>query len=228
MHDLVEVIEKSKDLKSMKEKLLECFKSEANTKGFECMDHEEAKDVIDMIKDLAEAECKCMESLYYQKVIEAMTSYNEPRYGESGSFGYNPNRSKTTGQYMSNRSSDGGRHGFRPHTPFVDYMNDMNPDDYMREAMMGYSPNKMMSERSVDSWNDADPRYGKAYNEYRTRRRHFTETKSMDDKKEMELHAEEHVRDTIATIRDIWHDADPTLKKRMKEDFTKLVGEMTI
>ena len=89
---------------------------------------------------------------------------------------------------------------------------------------MGYTDGKMMDPRSEQ--NNMDSRYGRAYNDYKTSRRHYTETKSPEDKKEMDTHAEEHVRDTIATIRDIWGDADPNLKRRMREDVTKLLGEM--
>ena len=75
---------------------------------------------------------------------------------------------------------------------------------------------------------EMDPRYGRAYNEYKMKRRHYHETNSPADKKDMDTHAEEHVRDTIATARDIWKDADPALRKQMKEDFTKLVSEMAV
>lgn len=249
MHDLTEVIEKMEEIKKLKEKILDCFKSEIDVKGFECMSAEEAGEVVDMIKDLAETEKSCMEALYYQKVIEAMVSYDEPRYNEDV-MGYNRNRYKSSGRYAP--SGMGTRMGFMPpHVPYLDYGGHMNPEDYMNEAMMGYSDgrgnygnNQSQSQNRGGSSNDRmgykdsmmmdprfedgrmDSRYGKAYNEYKERRRHYTETKSPEDKKEMETHAEEHVRDTIATIKDIWTDADPSLKRRMREDFTKLLGEM--
>lgn len=222
MHDLAELMEKTECIKDLKEKLVTCFISEMNTKGFECMDVNEAGEVVDMIKDLAETEKSCMEALYYQKLTEAMVSYEEPRYGES--MGYNRNRSSSTGRYMSNRM------GFmKPHTPYLEYDGHMYPQDYMNEAMMGYTPTWNMDNQTPHNYNNQsneNPRYGKAYNEYRNMRKHYTETKAPEDRREMNTHAEEHVNDTIATIRDIWKDADPELKKRMKTDFTKLVGEM--
>lgn len=244
MHELAEVIEKTEKIKALKEKLFECFKSEVDTKGFECMDVKEAGEVIDMIKDLAETEKNCMEAIYYQKVTEAMVSYDEPRYGESANMmGYNRNRYKSSGRYAP--SGMGTRMGFMPpHVPYLKYDGDMYPEDYMNEAIMGYTDNQGGNRMNTSQGQNMrgsgsrnmnmgytddmqlDPRYGLAYNEYRKGRRHYTETKSPSDKKEMETHAEEHVRDTIATIRDIWSDADPSLKKRMKEDFTKLVSEM--
>ena len=251
MHDLSEVIEKMEEIKKLKEKILDCFKSEVNGKGFECMSAEEAGEVVDMIKDLAETEKNCMEALYYQKVIEAMVSYDEPRYNEDV-MGYNRNRYKSSGRYAP--SGMGTRMGYMmPHVPYLEYDGHMTPEEYRKEAMMGYSDGRggsygdsssqgqgnrggrsndrmgygdsmMMDPRFEEG--KMDSRYGKAYNEYKARRRHYTETKSPEDKKEMETHAEEHVRDTIATIKDIWADAEPNLKRRMREDFTKLLGEM--
>lgn len=212
MKDLAEVIEALEDVKETKKKLLCCFKDEISNKGLGAIDAKEAGEVVDMIKDLASVEKDCLEALYYMKVVEAMVNYEEPRYG------YNPNRSSTTGRYISNGTRP--KMGYRPHTKMVDYDNDMDADDYMREAMMGYSHGT--------NENGMDPRYGKAYNEYKNTRKFYTESKSPEAKKEMNTHAEEHVHDSIATIRDIWEDADPALKKRMKEDFTKLVNEMIV
>lgn len=241
MHELAEVMEKMKPIKELKEKLVDCFKSEISTKGLECIDTKEAGEVVDMIKDFSEAEKSCMEALYYQKVIEAMVSYDDKRYDDEDSMGYNPNRSSSTGRYISRRS--GGRMGFRPHMPYLDYDGDMTGEnyDYLRGAMLGYDGDsnrggRMSSNNSGNrsgnrgnmGYGDGDDRYGKAYNEYKTMRKYYTETGSQEDKREMETHAEEHMHDTITTIRDIWKDAEPSLRKRMKEDLTKLVGEMTV
>lgn len=223
MHDLVEVMEKLKPVKELKEKLLECVKAEISTKGIECVDTEEAGKVIDMIKDLAKTEKECMEALYYSKVTEAMLSYEEPRYG------YNANRSISTGRYTTpahgtRMTKMGGRMGFVPPMPMQPDMDwdddyDWNSSD-SPEKKYGYWPGRDMTARDIDH------RYGDAYNKYKMTRRHYTESKSEADKKEMKRHAEEHLNDTIATVRDIWDDADPVLKQKMKDDFTKLVGEM--
>lgn len=203
MHELAELMEKVECLDELKEKLVDCFKGEVSSKGLEHLDASEAGEVVDMIKDLAEAKKYCMEALYYQKVTEAMTSYEEPRYG------YTPNQMSRTGDTPR----------FMLHTRYTDYDRDMTGPDYMREAMGD-------GRRRMDT--DRNPRYGQAYNEYKEMRKHYTVTKRPEDKHEMDTHAEEHVQDTIATIRDIWSEADPALKKRMKEDFTRLLGEMTV
>ena len=36
----------------------------------------------------------------------------------------------------------------------------------------------------------------------------------------------EHLMDAMGTIREIYKSAEPDLRKRMKADLTKLVGEM--
>ena len=245
MHDLAEVMEKGKEIKELKQKLIECFKAEISKKGLDCMDTEEAGEVIDMIKDLAETEKCCMEALYYQKVTEAMLSYDEPRYG------YNPNRSASTGRYTSG-GGRGGRMGFRPHEPWMgEDAGQWDGDMYMEGAMMGYDGGgrggssgsssgggsrggNRGGSSSMGYWpgremmDHMDPRYGEEYNRYRMTRRHYTETKSPEDKKEMSEHAEKHLRDSIDTMKDIWNDAEPDMKKRMKEDLTKLVNSMTM
>lgn len=70
--------------------------------------------------------------------------------------------------------------------------------------------------------------YGREYDMYRESRRHYTETKDADSKREMDHHAEEHLKKSIQTIRDIWSGVDPTLKKKMKMDLQALVGEMNV
>lgn len=255
MHDLVEAMEKGKKIKELKQKLVECFESEIATKGLGCVDTEEAGEVIDMIKDLAEAEKACMEALYYQKVTEAMLSYDEPRYGES--MGYNPNRSRSTGRYTSGRG--GRRMGFTmPHEPWTgENAGEWDGDMYMESAMMGYDGGGASTGRGSGSsgnrggsrggssggsssgqsmgygpgremMEDMDPRYGEEYNRYKKMRRHYTETKSAEDKREMSEHAEKHIHDTVDTMKDIWKDADPELKRKMKEELTKLVGTMNM
>lgn len=82
----------------------------------------------------------------------------------------------------------------------------------------------MYSEHS-SNW---DSRYGDAYNKYRTSRKHYTESKSAADKLEMDEHANEHINDTIATMKEIYKSADPDMRKRMKENVQKLVSEMIV
>lgn len=70
------------------------------------------------------------------------------------------------------------------------------------------------------------PRYGQAYNDYQSAKRHYTTTNSQTDRDEMIRHANEHIADTMETVREIYKSSDPDLKKRIKTDLTKLIGEM--
>ena len=233
MKDLAEVMEKTKEFSEMKEKLFDCLKAEISVKGMDCVDTKEAGEVVDMIKDLAEAEAKCMEALYYQKVVEAMTSYEEPRYDDR--LGYNRNRYPSSGRYAS--AGHGMRMGYiEPYYPDGEMVQDINWNEPTGYSGGGNSGNRQGSTSGGNQsmgyhmpemmYDEGDPRYGKAYNEYLKKRRFYTETKSEDDKREMDRNAEEHVQSTLVTVRDIWKNADPNLRKRMKDDFSKLLNDM--
>lgn len=84
---------------------------------------------------------------------------------------------------------------------------------------MGYSDQDM--ERYFH-----DERHGKPYRDWQMSRRHYTETKSEGDKKEMSEHAKEHMSDMVMTVKEMWGDADPQLKEQMKKDLTALMAEM--
>lgn len=161
---------------------------------------------------------------------------------EGARYGYNPNR------YSSGRYAPTGR-GTRGYRPYEDldmidaWAKDL--DDNGMRYRMGFNAGgrsgvkmsdairsggshmvdpDMYSEHS-SNW---DSRYGDAYNKYRTSRKHYTESKSAADKLEMDEHANEHINDTIATMKEIYKSADPDMRKRMKENVQKLVSEMIV
>lgn len=71
---------KTKSLSDMKHTLIEAMQGQLS-KGVECVDTDEAGKVVDMIKDLAEAEKDCVKAWYYAEVIEAMKKHDhEARY----------------------------------------------------------------------------------------------------------------------------------------------------
>lgn len=181
-----------KDICEMKEQLITTMKSHLNG-NIESVDTKEAGEVVDMIKDLAEAE-------YYCQIIDAM---NEPV--DEQRYGYNPNRSARTGRYT--------RMGY---TPMFDDNEEYTIETGMRR--MGY-PHPNSEEIS---------RYGRAYDSYRNAKRNYTETKSPKDKQEMSSYTREHLNSTIYTLKEMWDDADPDLRKRMKSELERLVKEMTI
>lgn len=66
----------------MKDKLCE-YAHQQMQQGLDRVDTREMGAVIDMIKDLAEAEKSCMEADYYESVVEAMEEGGD-RYGYDG------------------------------------------------------------------------------------------------------------------------------------------------
>lgn len=62
--------------------------------------------------------------------------------------------------------------------------------------------------------------------EYERARRHYTTTKDVADKLEMEDHAKKHLMDMMSSVKDIWHEASPELRQRMKADITNLANEL--
>lgn len=55
-----------------------------------------------------------------------------------------------------------------------------------------------------------------------------TKDGSSEDKERMEQHGEEHVEKAIVSMRDIWSEASPELKRRMKTELSTLVDSMSI
>lgn len=97
-------MEKLKDLSEIKHDLIDAVKAEV-AKGLKEVDTEELGEVVDMIKDLAEAEKACIEACYYETVTDAMTEedggerrgYDRWRYASGryapkgrGTYGYTP------------------------------------------------------------------------------------------------------------------------------------------
>lgn len=173
------------------------------------IDTHEAYEIVDMIKDLAETE-------YYCKVTEAMEKADYGYDEEFGPMGYNSNRSARTGRYMSGS-------GYRPMVDQEPYIREYleHPNQRINWNAMGYTP-ESMNETNQNN------RYGMAYDNYRTARRHYTATKSETDKLEMKEHANKHLMETVATLREIWDHAEPDMRKRMKSDLQNLVAEMNI
>ena len=227
------------DICEIKKRLIDMTKTELNN-GIEKIDAKELGEVVDMIKDLAEAEAKHFEACYYESIVDAMEEDSKDPYSDRMGF----------------RSRVMPHKPFRYDEPYSDaYLYDNDPSNIDRRFRMGYrgssnsndnrgNPNQSRdsmgrftsdsnSGRSgydgINEWRqnpDEDPHYSRAVNQYKSARRHYSETHSQMDKEEMNRHANEHIADTIQTIKEMWEDADPTLRKKMKADLTSLVGTM--
>lgn len=76
--------------------------------------------------------------------------------------------------------------------------------------------------------NEYDPRYGESFNRYREAKRHYTESHSTEDKKEMDSHAEQHLRDAMDTTKEVYKSASPELKKKYKEELLTLINSLPV
>ena len=198
--------EKYNDICSLKHHMLHYVMGETE-KGFEPNPEKVhvLKEYIEMIKCLAETEKECQEADYYEAVVQAM---EENGMMESERMGYNPNRNRM-GQYSDGRAdnSDSGSNSRR-----------------------GYSPDRMYSRMMPgddrDEWGDDDPRHSEAFNRFRKAKRYYTKSHSEEDKQRMKDASNEHMMETMATIREMWDDADPELRTRMKADLTNLVTNL--
>lgn len=106
-----------------------------------------------------------------------------------------------------------GRSGMMRVLPEMDRRWD--PDEYDVYARMGYSGRHATTSEMGRNWD-----------KYLDARRHYNATKSDADRMEMSTSAKMHIGETIATLRDMWHDADPDLREKMKKDFSALLQEM--
>lgn len=180
-------------------------------------------EVVDMVKDLAEAEEKCWKACYYKEIVCAMDEAREEEGGER--MGYD-NRRYASGRYApKGKGHYSPVFGYNPmHGP---YMMEEPGHDGMR---MGYpiTKNQTGSEFRYGATDTDRSDYGRSYDGYRKARRGYHDTHSETDKRRMDDHAKAHLSETVATMREMWDGADQPLKQKMKADLTKLVGEMNV
>ena len=169
------------------------------------------KEYIEMIKCLAATEKECQEADYYESVVQAM---DESGMMDSERMGYNPNRNRM-GQYSDGRGRNRGSY---------------DSDGDSGNSRRGYSPDRMYSRmmpgNDPDGWGEDDPRHAESFNRFRRAKRYYTRTHSEEDKQKMRDASNEHMMETMSTIREMWDDADPDLRTRMKADLTNLVTNL--
>lgn len=215
-----EVEEKVKKICDIAKQITCCFEGQITSNGIQAINVDEAGKVTDMIKDLAEAEKEYWEACYYKSIVEAMEEAKEG-YGGSESMGYN-HMHRANGKFAT---SGHGHYvaGYRP------YMMDDRDMDYpmtgAHNMNMGYSGSRSPSDSYDHNRMMGNSMHGRAYDEYQDARRHYHESKSSDDKMHMEKKAMEHVNDSVMTLRDIWKDADPSVKKEVRTAISKLADE---
>lgn len=129
----------------MKDKLVS-WTQEAMMNGKLSLDTDELGKVVDMIKDLAEAEEKCWKACYYKKVTEAM----DESHDMTKRMGYDHWRS------ADGRFSDKGTGSYYGWTPDWGYEPWQNPPTH--DVRMGYPNPTSMAKSIRDMWSSADPK----------------------------------------------------------------------
>ena len=94
------------DIYTLKNEILQQAKKELKERGPERIDVNRMGEIIDMVKDLAEAEKSCWEASYYRKVTEAM----------EGPSGYSTNSNPASGGGNMGYGGSGGRSGYSTQT----------------------------------------------------------------------------------------------------------------
>lgn len=96
----------------------------------------------------------------------------------------------------------------------------------MRASTLRVSDEPPQAESPVGYSNVDAERMARAYDDYRTAKRHYTKTKMPEDRRKMEDKAETHVLRAMESIKDVWRDADVTQRKKIKDELTELVEGM--
>lgn len=194
---------KIEELKTIQNSLISALSSEIN-KGLECVNTKEASEVIDMIKDISKTEKNYYESCYYKEVIEAMEKQDK------------------NNEYSNNMT-------YKSYIDKEPYINEYlkNPS-FMENRRMGYHPSESEINHTQESSDKKQlDKYGKSYNEYQIAKNNYMNSRSINDKQEMDKKALEHINDAITCVKNMWREADPELKKHMKTNFSNLLAEMT-
>lgn len=220
----------------MIEKLTKCAEMEFE-KGVENVDTKEMGEVVDIIKDLAEA-------MYYRTLVVAMedSEYGEDydEYGpmEDGRRGYRGQpRSKSSGRYMSRgdgRRSNRGRRGYEE--IMVDY--EMTPDMYRMYSPEYYRDMDRMdgkmyytaatSNQMSDSSMTRDSREGRNGQS----RKSYMESKEMhksntpEDKEAKRKELDKWMTDIGSDIKELVHDMSAEEKTTAKQKLTNLANSL--
>ena len=202
MHEIKAKVEQ---LGNLKTQLMEAVTAQF-AKGIECVDTCEAGQVVDMIKDLADAEEKCWKACYYQKIVEAMHEAKE-------------DQEAMMRLQMMSMNPEVSRMGYTPTMmPHDRMMNDIRRagEDWSRDMKDGARQisdgmERIKPDGRIPSYNHTDG---------------YTHNRRMGYDGEMPK--EETVHHALETMRDIWKEADVRLKDKMKNEFLKLAKEMGI
>lgn len=143
--------------------------------------------------------------------------------GSSGGSGGGRGGSSGGNSGGSSGGSSGGRGGYDGGSAMSGYGNSNSGRSGGSSGSSGNSGGGRSGNSSGRYGYPMDERYGKAYNDFNDARRHFHETKDGEAKHEMDEHAMEHIKEVVETSEDIYKEANPELRRKLKEELKKLM-----
>lgn len=215
---------------------------QAKAHGFDNITSQEWDDLKDCMEIV---KCAVCADKYY-RIVEAMDEAEEEEKF-MGRMGY---RGRAANGRFVHRSGRGRSAGYTPYLHMMDDgMDDYDMYDEMPYPMTGYRMGYTDGNRGGNMGNSSSSgsysgnysggnsrsgyegmrqpsRYGESYDRYSDRRRHYHETKDADSKKQMDDSMKEYMSDVSENLREMWKDADPTLRQTMKADLTKMVQQL--
>ena len=212
---------------------------QAKAHGFDNLssqDWDDLKDCMEIVKNAI-----CADKDYRE--VEAMDDF-EKEYGRmgyrgraaNGRFVHRPGRGRSAGYTPYLHMMDNGMDEYDMYDdipyPMTGYR--MGYTDGNRGGNMGNSSSSGSYSGNYGGGNSRSgyegmrqpSRYGESYDRYSDRRRHYHETKDADSKKQMDDSMKEYMSDVSENLREMWKDADPTLRQTMKADLTKMVQQL--
>ena len=215
---------------------------QAKAHGFDNITSQEWDDLKDCMEIVKCAVCADKD----YRIVEAMDEAAEEEKF-MGRMGY---RGRAANGRFVHRSGRGRSAGYTPYLHMMeDGMDDYDMYDEMPYLMSGYRMGYTDGNRGGNMGNSSSSgsysgnygggnsrsgyegmrqpsRYGESYDRYSDRRRHYHETKDADSKKQMDDSMKEYMSDVSENLREMWKDADPTLRQTMKADLTKMVQQL--
>ena len=215
---------------------------QAKAHGFDNITSQQWDDLKDCMEIVKCAVCADKD----YRIVEAMDEAEEEEK-VMGRMGY---RGRARNGRFVHRSGRERSAGYMPYLHMMeDGMDDYDMYDEMPYPMTGYRMGYTDGNRGGNMGNSSSSgsysgnyvggnsrsgyegmrqpsRYGESYDRYSDRRRHYHETKDADSKKQMDDSMKEYMSDVSENLREMWKDADPTLRQTMKADLTKMVQQL--
>lgn len=210
------------------------------SKGTEAINTHEFGEVVDMIKDLTEAEKNKMEACYYKTLVEAMEDAEYGKdYDEEGPIwddermGYLRMRD-SRGRYTSSRRGYNGQgRGRRNYDEMMEdprFMEEMESRMYGERNSMGYSNGAYGGGRRGQTSNmgsmgsgNSSSRYGYSHDDYMQKKSSMQGNDPETMKKRAKM-IDEHMDDMYEMFKEEVQDMSPEEKQMWKSKLNKIIN----